>query len=315
MMRPQVTPRVAGIRTASRSTLPFYRRPAFRDAMAGYLFLLPGFIPMLVFSLLAIFAAFGLSLVHWTLLQPWTFVGLANYRKLLTDPEFWRAMRVSATFMVVVVPVGMVISLALALALNRGLRGTVIYRTLYFLPVITSTVAVALLWRWLYASGIGLINTLLALVGIEGPNWLGDATWALPAVMIMSIWKGLGYTMILFLAGLQSIPETYYEAAKIDGANAWARFRYVTIPLLSPTTFFILVVGVIGSLQVFDQVFIMTNGGPYRTTITASFFIYETGFKLLNMGYASSAALMLFVIIFIATLFQIRMQNRWVHYE
>jgi multiple sugar transport system permease protein len=291
------------------------RRPAFREALAAYLFLLPGLLPMLAFVLLPIVGGLFFSLLKWNLLEPWTVVGLENYVFLVADPEFWGALRVSATYMVGVVPIGIVVSLALALALNRGRRGVIVYRTLYFMPVVTATVAIALLWRWLYAGQLGLINTLLGLVGLEGPNWLGDPDWALPAVMAMSVWKGLGYTMVIFLAGLQGIPEHLYEAAKIDGAGAWARFRHVTLPMLSPTTFFILVVGLIGALQVFDQIFVMTSGGPYRATVSVSYFIYETGFKLLNMGYAAAVAWVLFVIIFLVTLLQWRLQDRWVHYE
>ncbi|HEY3081670.1 MAG TPA: sugar ABC transporter permease [Chloroflexota bacterium] len=291
------------------------RRRALREAVAGYLFLLPGLVPMLLFVLLPIFGGLFFSFLDWNLLQPWTFVGLENYRNLVGDPEFWGALRVSATFMAGVVPLGMLLALCLALALNHGRRGILVYRTVYFMPVVTATVAVALLWRWLYAGQLGLINTLLASVGVEGPNWLGDPEWALPAIMLMSVWKGLGYTMVLFLAGLQGIPEHLYDAAKIDGAGAWARFRHVTLPLLSPTTFFILVVGLIGALQVFDQIFVMTGGGPYRATVSVSYFIYETGFKLLHMGYAAAVAWVLFVLIFLVTLVQWRLQSRWVHYE
>lgn len=305
----------AGLSPAVSPVTRFARQPAVREAFAAYCFLLPGLVPMIVFVLWPIVAGLALSLLRWNLLQPWTFVGPANYVRLLGDAEFWKALRVSGTFMAGVVPAGVALSLVLALALNRGRRGVVVYRTLYFMPVVTATVAIALLWRWLYAGEVGLINTLLSLVGIAGPDWLGDTAWALPAVMIMSVWKGLGYTMVLFLAGLQGIPEHLYDAAKIDGASAWARFRHVTLPLLSPTTFFIVVVGVIGGLQVFDQVFVMTGGGPARATVTVSYFIYETGFKLLNMGYAAAIAFVLFLIIFGATLLQWRLQNRWVHYE
>src|SRR5262245_55972719 len=163
------------------------RRPAFREALAAYLFLLPGLLPMLAFVLLPIVGGLFFSLLKWNLLEPWTFVGLENYRALVADAEFWGALGVSASYMAGVVPIGIVVSLALALGLNRGRRGVIAYRTLYFMPVVTATVAIALLWRWLYAGQLGLINTLLAIVGIEGPNWLGDPDWALPAVMVMSV--------------------------------------------------------------------------------------------------------------------------------
>src|SRR5258708_9904933 len=243
------------------------RRPAFREAAAAYCFLLPGLVPMIAFFLLPILGGMFFSFLNWNLLQPWKFVGLGNYVALVGDKEFWGALGVSATYMVGVAAIGRVLALILALALNRGRKGVVLYRTLYFMPVVTATVAVALLWRWLYAGQVGLLNTLPALIGVDGRDWQGDQAWALPAVMIMSIWKGLGYTMVLFLAGLQGIPEHLYDAAKIDGAGSWARFRHVTLPLLSPTTFFILVVGLIGALQVFDQIFVMTSGGPYPSPV------------------------------------------------
>lgn len=299
--------------TNQRSTL--FRRASVREALAAYCFLLPGFLPFLVFAVLPMVGGFSLSLLEWNLLQPWTFIGLANFRGLLADGEFWSAMRVSALFTLGVVPTGLVLALGLAVLLNGGRRGVVFYRTVYFLPVVTATVAVSMVWRWLLAGDLGLVNALLGVVGISGPAWLGDTTWALPAVIVTSVWKGLGYSMVLFLAGLQNIPQDYYDAAKLDGAGAWDRFRDVTLPLLSPTTFFVLVVSIISSLQVFDQVFVMTNGGPYRSTVTASYFIYETGFKLLNMGYASAAASVLFLVILVASIFQWKLQRRWVHYE
>lgn len=299
----------------ARPQVGMFKRQAFREAIAAYAFILPGFLPMVAFSLFPIAAGLAVSLLDWNLVQPWKFVGLQNYGNLLSNGEFWNAMRVSATYMLGVVPIGAVIALTLALGLNGGRRGVVIYRTIYFLPVVTSSVAVALLWRWLYVPGLGIIDGLLQMVGIQGPDWLGDVHWALPAVMIMSVWQGLGYTMVLYLAGLQGIPEHLFDAAKVDGADAWQRFRHVTLPLLSPTTFFIVVIGVIGGLQVFDQIFVMTSGGPMESTNTATFFVYQTGFQFLKMGLASAAAWVMFVVIFIATLVQWRFQSRWVHYE
>lgn len=306
-------PRPKLLETSGR--LAWFRRASVREALAAVCFLLPGFIPFLVFAVLPIVGGFSLSLVDWNLVQPWSFVGLENFRTLFTDGEFWNALRVSGLFTLGVVPTGMVLALGLAVLLNGNRRGMVIYRTLYFLPVVTATVAISMVWRWLLAGDLGLVNTLLGYVGIDGPDWLGDKRWALPAVIVTSVWKGVGYSMVLFLAGLQNIPQDYYDAAKIDGANAWRRFRDVTLPLLSPTTFFVLVVSTISSLQVFDQVFVMTDGGPYRSTVTASFFIYEAGFQLLDMGYASAAACILFVVIFVASIIQWKLQQKWVHYE
>jgi multiple sugar transport system permease protein len=289
-------------------------RPATQEALVAYLMILPGLAGILVFLALPILASFGISLLDWNVLTPPRFAGAANYARLWQNPEFWSALRTTVSYSLGIVSLGTVTSLALALALNQALRGIKLFRTLFFLPVVASTVAVALLWRWLYAAQFGLFNYALSLVGIEGPDWLGDPRWALPAVILFSVWKVAGYNMVIFLAGLQGIPRQLYEQAAIDGANAWQRFRHVTLPLLSPTTFFVLVVGIIGSLQVFDQVFVMTNGGPARSTVTLVFYVYENGFRLLSMGYAAAVSWILFLLILAATLVQWRLQRSWVHY-
>jgi ABC-type sugar transport system permease subunit len=199
--------------------------------------------------------------------------------------------------------------------LNQALRGVVIFRSIFLLPYVTVTVALSLVWKWLYLPDIGLINSVLGVVGINGPAWLTSQTWAMPALILMSVWKGFGYNMVIFLAGLQGIPDHLYDAAKVDGATAWRRFLNVTLPLLSPTTFFVVVISVISSFQVFDQALIMTNGGPGTATTTLVLYIYQKGFQSFDMGYAAAVALVLFAVIFVFTVIQFLLQRRWVTYD
>jgi multiple sugar transport system permease protein len=221
----------------------------------------------------------------------------------------------TTAFTVVSVAGSMVISLGVALAMNAALRAIVIFRTAYYLPVVTSSVAVAVVWTWFYNPDFGPLNYYLAAVGFRPPQWLGSPQWALPAVIIVSVWKAIGYDMIIWLSGLQGIPQHLYEAAAIDGAGRWRRFTAITLPLLTPTTFFVLVISLIRAFQVFDVVQVMTDGGPADHTRTMVLFIYDQGFKYLKMGYAAAVAWTLFVIVFIVTIVQWRVQGRWVHYE
>ena len=189
------------------------------------------------------------------------------------------------------------------------------FRSVFLLPYVTLTVAIALVWKWLYLPEVGLFNQVLKLFGLQGPAWLTNPLWAMPAIILLSVWKSFGYNMVLFLAGLQGIPQSLYEAASIDGANAWQRFRYVTLPMLSPVTFFVVVISTIGSFQVFDQVLVMTNGGPGLATTTLVLYIYQQGFQSFHMGYASAVAWVLFGIVFVFTLIQFWFQRRLVTYE
>ena len=315
MARSTTTTTVTETRGAARQGLAL--KPRTREAIAGYLFLLPNLVGFLIFTALAVVASAAISLTDWDLLSPAKFVGLKNYQTLLTnDPLFRKVLLNTFYFTFVSVPLTIVISLGLALALNQGIRGLALYRAAYFMPVITAMVVVALIWRWFYNPDFGVLNYLLNQLGIRRPpNWLADQRWAMPAVMIMAIWKHVGYNMVIFLAGLQAIPSNLYEAASIDGAGRWERFRYVTLPLLTPTTFFVLIISLIGSLQVFDAVLVLTNGGPANATRTIVFHIWEQAFVFLKMGYAAAVAWILFFIIFLITLVQWRLQGRWVHYE
>jgi multiple sugar transport system permease protein len=286
-----------------------------REMIEAYLYLLPTFVGLILFSLGAIVVSVGISFMDWDILQPPHWVGLSNYVRLFSTPLNWQVFGNTLSYTGVIVPVGTALALGLALALNRGLRGIVLLRNLYFLPVISSTVAVALVWGWLYNQQFGLINYLLSVVGITGPAWLADTRTAMPAVIIMSIWKGLGYNMVIFLAGLQGIPRELYEAAAIDGAGAWAQFRYVTLPLVSPTTFFVVVLSTIAAFQVFDQTYVMTGGGPAYSTTTLALFIYQNAFQWFHMGYAAALSYVLFAAVAVVTLVQFRVQGRFVFYR
>jgi multiple sugar transport system permease protein len=286
------------------------------QTLAAYLFLLPNVVGFLAFSALPVVAALILSFYDWDLLLGADFVGLANFRKLLFDDSVFRAAFVNTVyFSAASVPLSVGIGLAMALLTNRALRGMTVFRGIFLLPYVTITVALALVWKWLYLPEIGLVNQLLALVGIQGPSWLVSPVWAMPAIIVMSVWRSFGYNMVLFLAGLQNIPSHLYEAAKIDGAGPWQRFWYVTLPMLSPTTFFVVVISLINSFQVFDQALVMTGGGPGTATTTLVLHIYQVGFQSFHMGYAAAIAWVLFALIFTLTVVQFRFQRRWVTYE
>lgn len=294
-----------------RRTNPLLRA----EARWAALFLAPSLLGFLVFTLLPVGASLGLSFVKWNLVAPPQWIGFDNYNRAIHDPMFWRVLRNTAYYTLGTVPTAMALSLALALALNQKMRGVTLFRGLYYLPVVAPMVAVAMVWRWLYNTDFGVINYLLSKVGVPIIPWLTSVQWAMPAVILMSVWKGLGYGMVLYLAGLQGIPQHLYDAAAVDGANAPQRFRYVTLPMLSTTTFFVLVTSVISSFQVFGQVYIMTRGGPANATSTIVYYIYQNGFESFRMGYASALSWLLFAVVFIFTLIQFRAQREKVYYE
>jgi len=292
-----------------------------REMLAAFWFLLPNVIGFVLFMVGPLLASLGISFLEWNLLTPPKWLGLANFVKLVSDEDFWHSLRATLYYILGSVPLGIVSALALALALNQKLSGIRFYRTIYFIPVVSSMIAVALMWRWMYNPTSGILNYMLDLffkwlhLPFTPPDWLQSRTWAMPAIIFMSVWKSLGYNMVLFLAGLQGIPTHLYEAAEIDGATSWHKFRNITLPLLTPTTFFIVIISIIGSFQIFEQAYIMTQGGPARATVTTVYFIYENGFQWYKMGYASAVAWVLFALILVVTLVQWRYQDRWVFYE
>ena len=284
--------------------------------LAGYLFLLPNIVGFLVFSSIPVLVTLGISTLDWDMIRTPTFVGIGNYAVLVTQDAVFRQVLGNTAFYVVgTVPAGIVLSLLLALAMNAQLRGITFFRAIFFVPVITSAVAVAMVWRWLYNRDFGLINLALHAVGLPAIPWLSSSAWAMPAIILMAIWKRVGYDMVIYLAGLQAIPPQLYEAAQIDGAGRWRRFWHITLPLLTPTTFFISVISIIGSFQVFDLAFILTSGGPGNATNTMVMYVYNQAFQFFHMGYAAAVAWVLFLIILAITLVQWRIQRRWVHYE
>lgn len=284
-----------------------------KEALAGYLFLLPNLLGFLTFSIFPIVAAIALTFSEWDLASSPTFSGLDNFWQMAGDDLFWRALRNTFYYAGVAVPTGVFIAFWLALLVNRPMRGVFVFRLIYFLPHVTLTVAAAIVWAWIYHPEFGLINYLLSMLGIQGPNWLFNSNWAMPAIIIMSNWKGVGYAMLIFLAGLQGIPAELYEAAIMDGANSRQQLRYITVPMLSPTTFFVLTTSFIGAFQGFDQFYIMTQGGPAFSTTTLVLYIFNNGFQYFKMGYAGSMATVLFLCILAVTLLQWRVAKSWVH--
>lgn len=243
------------------------------------------------------------------------YVGLQNYRDLPLDVWFTDSLKNNLVYTLVVIPTSLIISLFVALVLNDKIFAPKPVRTMFFIPYIANIVAVSAVWMALYHPKYGPINAFLRTIGIDNPpEWLASTTWALPAIMIMNIWGGLGYNSVIYLAGLQTIPKELYEAAEIDGVNGWTRLRHVTLPMLTPTIFFLLITGIIGSFQLFGQVNIMTQGGPGRATTVLAYYMYVSGFRYFQMGYAASIAWVLFGIVFIVTLFQWRGQKRWTEY-
>lgn len=277
-----------------------------RKNWSAYLFLLPGLIHFSIFTLFAVGFAFYISFHEWNIIRPEKpFVGLENYLRLIQDPRFHRAVFNTLTFMVGV-PLNLISGLAVALLLNTKVRGQALFRAMFYLPVVTPLVVSSIIWKWLYQGDYGLLNYYLLKFGIieEKIFWLADPNLALPALILMGIWGGTGATMVIYLAGLQSIPEEMYDAAKVDGANALQRLLYITIPLLRPTTFFLFVTGIIGAFQIFTEVYIMTNGGPLNRTTTIGYYLYTNAFRELDMGYATAMAFVLFGMIFSFTLLQ-----------
>jgi len=287
----------------------------WRIAGTAALFIAPSLIPMLAFTIGPMLASLGISFTNWSLLAPAHWVGFDNYRTLWSDAEFRSSLGHTLVFIAGYLPLVLASGLAVALALNQRIRGLTLFRTIYFLPVVTSWVVVALIWKWLLNPQTGVVDYLLGLVGIQGPGWWVDPHWAMPSIILASAWKDIGFVMIILLAGLQSIPDDYYEAASLDGAGRMALFRYITLPLLSPALFFVVVISLINNFQVFDQVWVMTQGGPAGSTSVVMERIVKNAFSFGRMGYASAMSWVLFAIILMITLAQFRLQRRWVNYE
>lgn len=293
---------------------PRGRRTKLRYTLTVLAFLLPSAIPLTAFVLAPMVAAAWISLHEWNLLAPMQFVGLGNYLDLLTDPATGDIFLHTVYYIAGYLPLVYVGGLLLALALNTALKGRSFFRGIYFLPVVTSWIVVALVWRWLLNPSNGIVNSALALVGIQGPGWWTDPVWAMPSIIIASAWKDLGFVMVILLAGLQAISPDLLDAAKVDGAGWWRRLWSVTIPLLSPSTFFVLVISLINGFQVFDQVYAMTGGGPNGASEVVVQRIYNLTFRYGAAGEASALSWLLFIVVLAVTLIQIRGQRKWVNY-
>jgi len=285
-----------------------------KEEIAGYLFISPWIVGFLIFTAGAMIFSLGLVFFKTDLLTGFNFYGLRNITKMLSDPLYHKSLQVTSYYAFAVVPLSLAIGLIIALGLNQGLPAQSLWRTLYYLPSVTSGIAVAMLWMWIFHPDAGLLNQALLMAGIEGPRWLYSENWAVPAFIIMGAW-GAGGNMLLYLAGLQGIPTHLYEAARIDGASSLRTFWAITIPMLSPTIFFNLIMGIIGSFQIFTQALVMTSGGPNNATLTIMLYLYRKGFEQFQFGYASAIAWSLFVIVLLLTLLVFRSSAVWVYYE
>ncbi len=300
-------------------------RPAFRSRFSrrrtrqnieGWLFILPVMIGVLAFYVIPLLVSFYTSFTNSDGLTTPKWVGLFNYERLFTRDQFFRRSVLNTIFYVLGhIPLTLGLALILALLCNRKMRGVTWFRTAFFIPVVTNVVAVSLVWSFFFSPRAGVINWFLGLFGVGGPSWLTDTNWALPAVIIVSVWFGVGFPMIILLAGLQGIPELYYDAAKIDGASTLGRFRYITLPLLTPSLFFLSITQFISSFQVFGIIYVLTGGGPARATSVYIHYLYQNAFQDSRLGYASAMAWLLFAVIALITLIQWKLQKRWVVYD
>jgi multiple sugar transport system permease protein len=302
-----------------KGAMPMKERPTIRmsrrEAIWAYGLISPWLIGFLVFTAGPMVASLVLSLTDYNVVDVPRFVGLGMYTKLLTqDPKFWHSLQVTVTYAVVAIPLGMIVGLALALLLNAKVPGISLWRTIFYMPSVVSGVAVSILWLYIFNPRFGVLNWILGWFDVKGPGWLSSPTWALPALVIMSLW-GVGGGMIIYLAGLQGIPTVLYEAAWIDGANSWHRFWRITLPMISPVIFYNLVVGIIGTFQYFTQAYVMTQGGPAEATLFYNLYLYNNAFRYLDMGYASALAWVLFAIVLVLTMLVFRSSAMWVYYE
>lgn len=286
-----------------------------RDALWGYLFIAPAFIFVIGFTLIPVIGAFGISLTDWDLISPMKFTGLSNYQDAFSDPLARKTLFNTFYFTLISVPLGIILSLFLAVLMNQKLRGLSFFRTAFYIPVISSSVAIAVIFTWVLDPNFGLLNRALGLFGVSPIPWLISPTWAMPSVILVSVWRSLGFNMIILLAALQDVPSDLHDAAKIDGANSFQKFVRVVVPLITPAIFFIAITSIIGSFQSFDLVYNMTQGGPARATYLIGYYLWEQAFNFLHMGYGAAVAFVLFFLILLVTLVQWTTRKRWVYGE
>lgn len=286
-----------------------------REALWGYLMISPAVIGLGIFFYITTTASLVISFMDWDLFSPPEWVGFQNYLNLFQDKLFFQSLWNTFRYTLMVVPLGQVVSLVLAILLNNRIHFQKLYRLIFFLPVLTMPVAIAIVWKWVYNPAFGLLAYVFKEFGLEPIKWLTDVRFAMLALVIVDVWMNSGYNMVIFLAGLQNVPRHLYEAAQIDGATGWDQLRYITLPMLTPTIFFTLITSMITAFQAFDLIFVMTKGGPVNTTRTLVYSIYREGFHSFRMGYASAISWVLLIIILLITLVQMRMQRKWVHYQ
>ena len=288
----------------------------YKNAFWAYLMLSPTLIGLIIFYVYPFFQTMFYSFTDMGAFGKYAWVGLENYKTMITDTNLWLALRNTLQYTIISVPISIFLSITVAALLNAKIKGLTVYRTLYFLPAVTMPAAVAMVWKWLYNSDYGLINYLLSKLSIKGPSWLSDPNIALYSIIIVAIWMTVGYNMVIFLAGMQGISGTYYEAAEIDGAGKVTQFFKITIPLLTPSIFFVMIMSLIGSFQVFDYIFMMipSNSVALESTQSVVFLFYKNAFMLQQKGYASAIAMMLFAVIMVITIVQIKLQKKWVNY-
>lgn len=293
------------------------KKRTIKGNVTGYMFILPLLIGVVAFNFIPFLLNLFYSLTDLNSFGKWNFIGTENFVRLFNDPLFYKSIGNTFLYVITTVPPMVIISICIANLLNKNIKGKGIYRTIYFLPVVTMASASTLVFQWMFNSRFGLVNQFLELIGVGGQLWFTDPNLARVVIIIFIIWSGLGYKIMIFLGGLQSIPESYYEAASIDGATSFEQFIHITIPLLTPSIFFIVIWSLIGSFQLFDVVFMLIKPGSpaYDSTITMTRYFYDLGFTLGDKGYASGVALILFLIIMSITIVQFKLQNRWVHYS
>ena len=302
--------KIAGSITPVKKTWRFSM--AMQEAITGWLFILPIMLGFLVFVVFSIIYSMVISLTQWDLLTPQVFVGFRNYVDAFKDERFWQVLYNTVYFVIGLLPTVLTCSMLIAIGLNGKVNKlTNFFKISFFAPSITSTIAIGMIWLWIFNPTNGMINTILYSIGVSDvPQWLQSPIWAKPALIIMRVWQMCGYYMLMFLAGLQTIPQTLYEAAEVDGARRWKKFRYITVPMLSNTTFFVTIMLIIEAFNIFEAIFVMTEGRPAGTTNTLLYYIYYNGFQVYKMGYASALAWILFVMLFVLTLIQFKLRNR-----
>lgn len=299
---------------AKRSWFQEWQTPAIREALTFYFCISPWVLGFVLFTAGPMIASVWFGLTDWNFISPPSFIGVGNYVELINDPLFVKSLANTAYYTFASVPLGLIGGLLVALLMNQKLLGITVFRTIYYLPSVVSGVAVAMLWKWIFDPNYGMLNETLKLVGIRGPQWIYSMQWVIPSFVIMSLW-GVGGAMIIYLAGLQGVPTELYEAASLDGAGPWRKLWTITIPMISPVIFFNLIMGVIGSFQIFTSSLIMTQGGPNNASLFYVLYLYRNAFDYFDAGYASSLAWVLFVIIILFTFLTFRSSALWVYYE